>query len=237
MDSSAPASGNQKKAKLRVAAALILAVQGIAVYALHREPYLPSPPPLSAFPTRLDNWVREADEVMDPASLEMLGPDDLLSRRYQVEGASRRADLFVAYYRTQLKGRNAHDPKVCLPGGGWNPVESRVLKAEFASGKTAPINYYRIEKAGAQQIVVYWFQTPAGTYTTEQELNANRLLETIRTNRTDMALVRVIVPVLSDGVEAASRDAIKFARLAYPEILPFFQSGPRRAPGAETSHL
>ncbi|HKD06393.1 MAG TPA: EpsI family protein [Bryobacteraceae bacterium] len=218
-------------------AAAILAIQGFAVYALHREPYLPSPPPLSTFPTRLGNWVRAADEVMDSASLEMLGPDDLLSRRYQMEGADRRADLFVAYYRTQLKGKNAHDPKVCLPGGGWNPVESRVVKTEFSPGKTAPINYYRIEKAGAQEIVVYWFQTPTGTYTTEQELNANRLLQAIRTNRTDMALVRVIVPVLSDGVDTASRDAVNFARIVYPEILPFFQAGSGQASGAPTSHL
>jgi EpsI family protein len=220
-----------------VVAALILAIQGIAVYALHREPYLPSPPPLSTLPTRLDNWVRAADEVMDPASLEMLGPDDLLSRRYQVQGSNRRADLFVAYYRTQLNGKKAHDPKVCLPGGGWNPVESRILKTEFATAKTAPINYYRIEKAGAQQIVVYWFQTPTGTYTNEQELNANRLLQAIRTNRTDMALVRVIVPVLSDGVDAASRDAISFARLVYPEMLPYFQSGLLQPSRTETSHL
>jgi len=236
-DASSSRIADRKRTRLRSAAAVILCVQGIAVYALHREPFLPSPPPLSTFPVRLDNWVRAADEIMDPATIEMLGPDDVLSRRYQLDDGSRRADLFVGYYRSQLKGKNAHDPKVCLPGGGWNPEESRLIKVDFGGGKTASVNYYRIEKAGARQIVVYWFQTPTGTYASEQELNANRVLAAIRTNRTDMALVRVIVPVLNDGVDAASRDAIKFARIVYPEILPFFESGPRQAAGAKTSHL
>lgn len=208
---------------IAVAGGLILAVQAVASFTLHRDSFLPSPPPLMNFPLRLGDWAQIHDWTLEPEVLEMLSPDDTLTREYELSGSPRRASLFVAYYKTQLRAKQAHDPKVCLPGNGWNPVESRVIDVRTpASSSTFPANYYRIQKGRDEAVVLYWFQTHKAVYTFEQQLRAHRVLDAIVDNRTDMALVRVMVPVEEGAVEAADARALQFAQLAYPSMLPYF---------------
>jgi EpsI family protein len=208
---------------LAVAVLAILGAQLLASRILRRDPFLPSTPPLADLPAHLGAWDRDAEEVIAPDALALLGPDDYLARRYQTQGGDERAELFVAYYRTQLQSKNAHDPKVCLPGSGWNPVESRLDRVPLpGSPYSFPVNYYRIKKEESEQVVVYWFQTPKGAYTFEQQLRAHRVLDAIIDNRTDMALVRIIVPVTEKGVSAANASAIRLAQSVYNSMLPYF---------------
>jgi EpsI family protein len=205
------------------AVVLIFVAQAIASRALHREPFLPAPPPLADLPLQLGSWERFGEESIPPETLAMLGPDDYLARQYQIPGNPQQAELFVAYYKTQIQSKNAHDPKVCLPGAGWNPVESRLASVSLPnSGFTFPVNYYRIKKEETEQVVLYWFQTPKGVYTFEQQLRAHRVLDAILDNRTDMALVRIIVPVTAHDVSAADASAIRLAQSVYTSMLPYF---------------
>ena len=209
--------------RLMAGAACILAIQAVASYRLHREPYLPSPPPLAALPLRLGDWTQLRDGSVEPDALLMLGPDDALVREYQLGGGSETASVFVAYYKTQLRSRNAHDPKVCLPGAGWNPTVSRVLEVPAAPpARSFPVNYYRIAREGSQAVVLYWFQTYNGIYTFEQQLRAHRLLDSVIDNRTDMALVRIVIPIGEAGVPAADSRATELAQLLYSQMLPYF---------------
>jgi EpsI family protein len=208
----------------------ILTAQALASFAVRREPYLPAPPPLAMMPAQIGGWKQLRDLPIDPAALEMLGPDDSLDRTYRLADGSRVADLFVAYYRTQLRAKNAHDPKVCLPGSGWNPQVSRVMQLSFPDTHTSiPVNYYRIAKQDQQEVVLYWFQTHKAVYVWEQELRFHRLLDVITDNRTDMALVRIIVPVDPTGIGAADANAEQFARIVYPQMEPYFPR--RQGPG------
>jgi EpsI family protein len=208
---------------LLAGAVCILVAQAIASRVLHREPFLPSPPPLAELPLQMGAWSQSSEETIDSEALAMLGPDDSVVRTYQSPGGADQAELFVAYYKTQLRAKNAHDPKVCLPGAGWNPIESRLTRVSLpGSSFSFPANYYRIRKGESEQVVLYWFQTPKGVYTFEQQLRANRVWDAIRDNRTDMALVRVIVPVSAKGVESADASAAQLARVVYTQMLPYF---------------
>jgi len=205
------------------AVVVIFAAQAIASRVLHRDPFLPSPPPLANLPLQLGSWERFGEESVAPDTLTMLGPDDYLARQYQIPGKPQQAELFVAYYKTQLQSKNAHDPKVCLPGAGWNPVESHLATVTLPnSGFSFPVNYYRIKKDETEQVVLYWFQTPKGVYTFEQQLRAHRVVDAILDNRTDMALVRIIVPVNASDVAAADASAIRLAQSVYTSMLPYF---------------
>jgi EpsI family protein len=212
-----------RRTALAAAIVLIFTLQAIASRVLRREPFLPSPPPLANLPLQLGGWQWHAEETVPPDVLAMLGPDDYLVRQYQFPGGLEQAELFVAYYKTQLQSKNAHDPKVCLPGAGWNPVESRLDRVTMpASRFSFPVNYYRIKKDGSEAVVVYWFQTLKGVYTFEQQLRAHRILDAIVDNRTDMALVRIIVPVTEKGVSAADASATRLAQSVYTSMLPYF---------------
>ena len=209
--------------RLMAAAAGILAIQAGASYCLHREPYLPSPPPLTTLPLRLGDWTQVRDGSVEPEALLMLGPDDALVREYQLGAGRDTASVFVAYYKTQLRSRNAHDPKVCLPGAGWNPTMSRVIEVPAAPhARSFPVNYYRIVRESSQAVVLYWFQTYNGVYTFEQQLRAHRLLDSAIDNRTDMALVRIIIPIGEAGVQTADARATDLAQLLYSQMLSYF---------------
>ena len=209
--------------RLMAAAVSILAMQAAASYCLHREPYLPSPPPLAALPFRVGEWTQLRDSSVEPDALLMLGPDDALVREYQLGGGRETASVFVAYYKTQLRRRNAHDPKVCLPGSGWNPTVSRVIEVPVSPpARSFPVNYYRIAREGSQSVVLYWFQTYNGVYTFEQQLRAHRLLDAVIDNRTDMALVRIIIPIGDAGVQTADARATDLAQLLYSQMLSYF---------------
>ena len=209
--------------RLLTAAVCLLAIQAAASHWLRRDPHLPSPPSLAALPLRLGDWIQTHEESIDPGALQMLEPDDVLARGYQLTGGREQASLFVAYYKTQLRSKNAHDPKVCLPGAGWNPTVSRVIEIPLASqSRSIPANYFRIARDGNQAVVLYWFQTYNGIYTYEQQLRLHRLLDAVVENRTDMALVRIVVPIGDAGVPAADARAAELARLLYPHMLPYF---------------
>ena len=78
------------------AAVSILAMQAAASHWLHREPYLPSPPPLAALPFRVGDWTQLRDGSIEPEALQMLGPDDAVVREYQLGGGRETASVFVA---------------------------------------------------------------------------------------------------------------------------------------------
>jgi EpsI family protein len=205
------------------AAIAIFSTQAISSRVLQRDPYLPSPPRLADLPLELGEWVQLTDQAVAAEAIEVLGPDDYLARQYSNPSRSEQAELFVAYYKTQLRSKNAHDPKVCLPGAGWNPTESRLDHVTVAAtGHSFPVNYYRIKKQDHEQVVLYWFQTPDNVYTFEQELRAHRVWDAILKNRTDMAMVRIIVPVSDKGVHEADNSALQLAQTVYTKMLPYF---------------
>jgi EpsI family protein len=207
---------------LLAAAAVLVAQIGLSQF-LDREEYLPETPPLSLLPVQVDDY-RLAEEIeVEESIIARLGPDDILNRMYRAPG---RPDLnfFMSYYRTQHRAKNAHDPKVCLPGSGWNPTASRTFDLT-SPGSPVPVtaNYYVISRGVNKAVVIYWFQTQRGGYAVEQSLKIARVFQTIVDKRTDMALVRVVVPVFEGDEAKAGKQAIEFARGIYPSVLSYFQ--------------
>jgi len=203
---------------LAFGAAAILAAQAVLSYGLARVEYLPSPPPLALFPRALGEWNQARDVPVDPVQLAMLAPDDVLSRDYMRPDEPAPLSLFIAYYRSQHSIGGAHDPKVCLPGAGWNPLASKVWQIEVAgAARPIPVNYYLISRNRQQAVVLYWFQTHRGVTPYEQWLRLQRVWQTLVDRRTDMALVRIVAPVEDDLARASAR-AVRFAALAYPAI-------------------
>lgn len=210
---------------LWIAGLVILLLQALATVGFARREYHPNPAPLTLFPRSLGVWDRSSDGVLDPDAYAMLSPDDILNRSYESSSGADGLSLFVAYYKTQLRAKNAHDPKVCLPGSGWEPQDSTTILLDAdgdgpASTSSSPIeaNRYVIRKGDVQAVVVYWFQTHRAAVASEQTLRLHRLIDAVKESRTDMALVRIVAPVGEQGIDAATKNATRFARLAYPYL-------------------
>lgn len=216
---------DHSKRRLWIAGLVILLLQALATVGFARREYQPSPAPLDLFPRSLGTWDQSADGVLDPDAYAMLAPDDVLNRSYESSSGTDGVSLFVAYYKTQLRAKNAHDPKVCLPGSGWEPQDSTIIRLnanennlEQSSSNPIEANRYVIRKGNIQAVVVYWFQTHRAAVASEQTLRLHRLIDAVKESRTDMALVRIVAPVGDEGVDAATENATRFARLAYPYL-------------------
>ena len=206
---------------LLLAAIGVLSLQGLLAFSLTLTEYLPSPPPLSQFPVLLTHWLANGDTAMDADAYEMLAPDDYLNRVYLDQNRQTELGFFVAYYKSQHRAKGAHDPKVCLPGSGWNPVSSSVIDIPIDQARVTA-NRFIISKGNLTDVVVYWYQMEHRSLTAAEGLHFSRLLHTFAENRTDMALVRIIVPVKNNDLSTATDHALDFARAAYPSILHQF---------------
>jgi EpsI family protein len=163
---------------------------------------------LSTFPRAVDSWTAAGDVPLDEEVVRVLGVDDYVSRTY-VSTAGDPANLYIGYYASQRQGDTIHSPQNCLPGAGWQPVESTRTSLAI-DGKTVPVNRYVIEKAGARQVVLYWYQGRGRVVANEYANKLWLMVDAARLRRTNGSLVRIVA--------ANGRAAEDFARVIYPRL-------------------
>jgi EpsI family protein len=197
-----------------IAVLTLAAAQGVVVCSVVGTERLPPPPDLSRFPRMVDTWRAYTDVPIPQAVAAELGSDQTLERLYFPAMSLNSVDLFVAWFRSQRGGRTQpHSPKVCLPGAGWAPVDSREVLLETAAG-TIRASQYLVANRGRRALVLYWYQTPRRVVADEWSAKFFTVADGLRDRRTDIAVVRIFVPQRPGGGEAA--EAARFARAVYP---------------------
>jgi EpsI family protein len=176
---------------------------------------VPLPRPLEAFPTSVGEWQMRGASVLDTGSLQVLKVTDYLVRRY-VGGDGHNVWLYIGYWDTQRRGAQAHSPRNCLPGSGWEPVEASLLTISLGEGRTPlTVNRYLVQKDREQQLVFYWYQAQGRTVAGEIEAKLEMVRSSIVRNRTDGAVIRVSSPV-EGGVAATSDRLAAYVRALDP---------------------
>lgn len=210
------------KSKYARIASLFLIAQIVGLYAVSRQERTPLARPLAEFPASINGWNMLEEGVMDKATMEVLRADDVLERTYYHPASNRLATLFVAYFQSQRTGQAPHSPKNCLPGAGWMPSESRIVSMNVP-GLAQPIevNRYVVAKEQDRSVVLYWYQTRDRVIASEYRARLYTVADAIRYNRTDTALVRVVVPVRGNQVEAAVETAQDFAAAFFMTLRRF----------------
>ncbi len=178
-----------------------------------RPEAIPNAPQLSDFPTQVHQWMLTEEGLVDTETQKMLNADDLLNRMYS-DGATG-VNLFVAAFRSQRNGKAPHSPKNCLPGSGWAPVRSDEYAIDLGSGKSITVNRYVVAHGDVQSLVMYWYQSRDRVVANEYKAKFWVVADAMRLNRTDTALVRVIVPISNRESDAATKIAENFIRDFY----------------------
>ena len=199
----------------------ILAAATVSVARANRAEEVPLRISFSMFPMQLGEWEGVQRPPFNDRVLAVLGLDDYLTRYYY--NRSRDViDLYIGYWRSQQQGGAIHSPQNCLPGSGWEPVSQGILTFPDPRTPGAPalsVNRYLIRKGAERQLVLYWYQSRGRIVGSEYWSKIYLVLDAARYNRTDAALVRLVVPVADGSPEAEARaesQAIGFAN----EILP-----------------
>jgi exosortase D (VPLPA-CTERM-specific) len=170
--------------------------------------------PLSRMPLQVGKWQGQPAEEISDQILAKIGVDEYLSRFYSNPGHPQ-VHLYVGYYASQRQGDTIHSPKNCLPGAGWLPVKSDRIVIPIAGRDSIEVNQYVIQKGLEKQLVLYWYQSHGRVVASEYWAKIYLVIDAIRMNRTDGALVRVISPVV-DSEKTAEGHAVDFVKDLFP---------------------
>src|SRR5947207_1261153 len=198
----------------------VLLVQATAFYATaFRKERVPEVRPLSSFPAAVGGWQLKQDVKIEQEVLDILKADDTLNRVYLNPTQTAAAYLFIAFFKTQRYGQTPHSPKNCLPGSGWEPLESAAVSIPIA-GRAQPIvsNRYVVARGEEKSVVLYWYQSRNRTIASEFSAKFWLIMDSIRYHRSDSSLVKIVVPVRNDNVDAATKTAVEFAKSVFPAL-------------------
>jgi len=202
-----------------LALSVLLLIQGSVFYAVAMRDEAPlTVAPLAAFPTSIGNWQMYKDVPIEKDIQDILKADDTLNRVY----AGPRNDLaflFVGFFKTQRSGQAPHSPKNCLPGSGWEPLDSSPITISVP-GRSEPIltNRYLVARGNEKSVVLYWYQSHNRVIAGEFSAKFWLIADSIRYHRSDSALVKIVVPVTQGDADAATKTAVEFVQTIFPTI-------------------
>jgi EpsI family protein len=197
----------------------VLMAQTAAYYSYAKDEKVPAVRPLDQFPNQVGTWVKTQDGVVEKEVRDVLKADDLLNRFYSDQDSRIGANLFVAAFRSQRAGAAPHSPKNCLPGSGWLPIIDGRLAIDIP-GMSEPIvvNRYIVQQGDAKSMVLYWYQSRDRVVAGEIEAKLYTMADAIRYNRTDTALVRVVVSLGSGDTTKQETAAISFVKTFFKPL-------------------
>jgi EpsI family protein len=213
---------NFLKSRPAMILSLLLIAQASLFYGFSRGETPPAYHPLDGFPKQLGSWNMIEQGVMEQEVKDVLRADDYITREYAVSH-DKVANLFVAFFKSQRAGQTPHSPKNCLPGSGWVWTVSDTIPVTVP-GRAAPmeINRYLVSKGESRSLVLYWYQSRDRIVASEYKAAAFVAWDAIRYNRTDTALVRVVVPVINGHDDIATQTGVEFIQAFYATLRQFF---------------
>jgi EpsI family protein len=202
-------------------AVLLLAGTALLLYTRPSTDRNPFSEPLALMPANINGWQGSNIEI-DKETLDVLGAGDFLSRIYSRDAQTEPIGLFIGYFPSQRTGQSIHSPKHCLPGAGWVFESSNYVNLTDVNGKPHRVGEYIISNGAARQFVIYWYQAHGRSIANEYTAMIYTIVDAMRLNRTDAALVRVITPIASNEEESAARERAEEFTMRLAPLLPRF---------------
>jgi EpsI family protein len=172
--------------------------------------------PLHDLPSALGVWTG-VEQPLAQQEVQAVGVSDYANRTYAHPGAPP-VQLYVGYYASQRTGDTIHSPKNCLPGSGWDPIQSGYATISVPStGRQIVVNEYVIQRDQNKQLVFYWYQGRGRVVASEYAGKFWMVADAISRNRTDGALVRVITP-MNDSEDRARARLTTFTQNLFPSL-------------------
>jgi len=180
-------------------------------------------PQLHKLPLALGSWRSPGDQDLEESVAKYLKPDDYILRWYGEQHTGATLSLFVAHFKSLQNTYGPHSPHVCLPGAGWLVQSSQQL-ALPVPGRTdgIPVNEYLLEKSGERILVLYWYQNDRDIWADEFYAKLRLLPDLLRYRRSDVSLVRLIMPMRNTDPGDERAKSREFAGLLFPLLVERF---------------
>ena len=211
-----------REARLFLPAA-ILAIGCILLTGVRRQYAAPLGGPLRAMPVALAGTDGREGSMSDDER-RVSAVSDYMFRTFGPDSATT-FSLYVGYYQRQATGKSIHSPRNCLPGVGWQTVESGKATVNSGTGMVT-VNRYILANGPSQALVYYWYQGRGRVAHNEYTVKWDLLRDAVAHGRSEEALVRLVVPIRrAPGYSTAAwrariQDAETVAQQAAKEIIP-----------------
>jgi EpsI family protein len=200
---------------------VLLGGTGLILQARGSTDRIPTTQPLSDFPQTIAERVGGTISI-DQETLAVLGAGDFLSRVYKNDRQAPPIGLFIGYFPSQRTGSTIHSPRNCLPGAGWTFEFNQYVDLKDASGKMHQVGEYIIANGDSRQFVIYWYEAHGRSVANEYKAKLYMVMDAMRLNRTDGALVRVTTPIDSNAGTKVAKDGAEAFVAELAPLLPRF---------------
>jgi EpsI family protein len=210
-----------------VEADLLVAVAFLALnfYVYHfmaRAAEIPPRENFSSFPMEIGGWSCPGSQDIPDDILKALGATDyLVCDFYHQSHAPLSVGFYIGYHESQVRiegGGGAtetsiHPPAHCLPGSGWDIIDSRTVELDMPDlpQERTMAKRLLIAKGEARQLVYYWYQSRGRVITEDWQKILYVGWDRATRGRTDGSLVRFTISMPRNGEEAAEAAFRDFA--------------------------
>lgn len=219
------------KAKF-AAALLFLALNGYVYWYLGSAEVIPARGNFATFPDKVEDWRCSLRESIDEDTVNNLMVTDYLACNFVRETDSAASHLYIGYHERQTRDRDSgkatsiHPPEHCLPGSGWNVIDSKIVpltvEREGTSGPvTGEAKRFVIAKGNQRALVYFWYHSRGRVLARNHEKIFYMFWDRARAGRTDGSLVRFTIPIERGDEEAAEAVFQEFAGVVTPLLDDF----------------
>ena len=217
----------------KIAAALVfLALNGYVYWYMGSAEVIPARAEFTHFPDRLDDWRCVQRESLDEETIDNLMVTDYLACNFVNPADQVSSHLYIGYHERQTRDRDSgkataiHPPEHCLPGAGWDVIDSQVVPISLtrngvADGVQGEAKRFVIAKGNQRALVYFWYHSRGRVIAQSHHKILYMFLDRASQGRTDGSLVRFTVPIVHGDEEAAEAVFEEFAGVVTPMLDDF----------------
>ncbi len=152
-------------------------------------------------------------DKIDEKTINNLMVTDYISCNFYRAEPNSAVHLYVGYHERQTRDRESgkataiHPPEHCLPGSGWDVIDSQVVPINFleeaGAGPAGEAKRFVIAKGNQRSLVYFWYHSRGRVIARSHHKILWMFLDRARLGRTDGSLVRFTVPIQFGDEEAA----------------------------------
>lgn len=176
------------------------------------------------FPDDFDGWKCVDRQLMDQKVLDNLGVTDYIICRYATDIPGKHVEFYAGYHEKQERSDSGkttliHPPEHCLPGAGWDIIESDIVPINF--GIEGEAKRVVIAKGQRRGLVYFWYQSRGHVIGTNIDRLWHMFFDRALRNRTDGSLIRFTMQIERENFEEADDAFREFASKISPELPRF----------------
>ena len=212
-----------------VVALAFLALNFYSYHYLATDPVIPPRTLFEQFPLELGEWACPRKQQIEDDIISNLGVTDYLICNFARGPLRQVVGVYVGYHETQVReegggfaGNSIHPPAHCLPGSGWDIIDSRKETLDIPGLPQGPakVNRLMIAKGESRQIVYYRYQSRGRVVSEDWKKIVYVGWDRATRDRTDGSLVRFTTLIPRRGDEATAEEALRDLAARVIALLP-----------------